>query len=100
MMCGSSNLVVNSSKPAQKKCNANMKDSMEVKGIERYMRDLLQQAKQLTLSQKSDALDMFVRDGWLAETPGRRGYYSLGVSRSTCPPPSPPFSPSSSQTDR
>lgn len=38
------------------------------------------QAKQLTLSQKEEALNLFVKDGWLAETPDRRGYYSLGVS--------------------
>lgn len=37
------------------------------------------QAKQLSLSQKNEALDLFVKEGWLAETPNRRGYYSLGV---------------------
>lgn len=44
------------------------------------------QSKQLTLTQKSDALDLYVRDGWLSHTPGKSGYYSLGVCRSSqCP---------------
>ena len=37
------------------------------------------QAKQMTLSQKNEALELFVREGWLAETPSRKGFYSLGV---------------------
>ena len=40
------------------------------------------QAKQLTLSLKTDALELFVKEGWLTETPNRRGYYSLGVCHS------------------
>ena len=34
----------------------------------------------LSMREKEEALEHFVRDGWLVKTPQARGFFSLGVS--------------------